>query len=68
MQVSVLYFNQDKGREINTMTIFRLLVLIIMAIILVGDFAVAIKKDRLGIMALTGFKIIAFAYIIKWFI
>ena len=50
------------------MTTFRLLVLIAMTIILVGDFAVAIKKDRLGIMELTGFKIIAFAYIIKWFI
>lgn len=50
------------------MTTFRLLVLITMTIILVGDFAVAIKKDKLSTMALAGFKILAFAYIIKWFV
>lgn len=50
------------------MTTFRLLVLIVMAIILVGDFAIAIKKDKLSLMASTGFKILAFTYIIKWFV
>ena len=50
------------------MTTFRLLVLIVMTIILVRDFAVAIKKDKLSTMISTGFKILAFAYIVKWFV
>lgn len=50
------------------METFKLLVLIAMIIVLVGDFAIAIKKDEFGTMALAGFKILAFAYIIKWFI
>ena len=50
------------------MTTFRLLVLVAMIVILVGDFSVAIKKDEFISMALAGFKILAFVYIVEWFV